>query len=309
MNEFTGIVIKIYGAYYTILYDNNEINCTLKGRLRTYDIKYSNPVAVGDKVLFELNQDSTGTVVKILPRKSVFSRRERGKNRKIDILAANIDTIIVCQSFNKPKMNLRFVDRLLVSAKKEEINFILCVNKLDLASDSQIEYIDDYFLEFPFPIILTSALNEIGLSELEDSLQNKTSILMGNSGVGKSTIINKLFPDLNLRVSEVSEKTGKGKHTTSNSQMIVCNENMNVIDTPGLREFGIIDVEPHLLSRYFHEFSEYHEQCKFQPCTHDHEPECMIKDLVNNGEIHQDRYVSYLNILHSLQEYYDGLYD
>ncbi|MBN2039639.1 MAG: ribosome small subunit-dependent GTPase A [Spirochaetes bacterium] len=263
---------------------------------------YSDPAAVGDIVSFNFNEDGSGVINTILPRKNIFSRKGKARNRKEDIIAANLDLITIIQAFKKPRLNLRFVDRLSVRSEKEKIPVLLCINKLDLADDKTIEYINNYYSNTKIKIIMTSALTGRGVEELHNFLNHKTSLFIGNSGVGKSSILNSINPDLNLRTSEVSERTNKGRHTTANVEMINFANDISIIDSPGMREFGLSDIDPNMLGMYFHEFGKYINKCSFKPCTHDHEPDCEIKKQVEKQVIFRDRYISYLNILSSLKE-------
>ena len=311
MKERTGVVTKIYGLYYTVKTEDDYINCVLRGKIRTDRLlnNYSNPAAVGDLASYTVNEDGSGVIDKILSRKNLFSRKEKGKNRKEDIIAANLDLITIIQAFKKPRLNLRFVDRLIVRSEKEKIQVLLCINKLDIADKDILEYINNYYKNTKITIILVSALTGEGIKELKNNLAGKISLFIGNSGVGKTSILNSIDPDLNLRTSEVSLKTNKGKHTTANVEMIHFADDITIIDTPGMREFGLMDIEPHMLGQYFHEFSKYINKCSFKPCTHNHEPDCEIKNQVEKQKIFKDRYVSYLNILSSLNEYYKRLYN
>jgi ribosome biogenesis GTPase len=157
-------------------------------------------------------------------------------------------------------------------------------------------------------VIFTSALKGTGIKQFGERILGRQSILVGYSGVGKTSLLNSLFPDLDLPVSEISDSTGKGRHTTTTVQMVHAGGNTRIIDTPGLREFGLMDIEPHLLERYFPEFSPYRDECEYRPCTHDHEPNCAVKLRIEEGAISEDRYISYLNILHSLEDYYKRMY-
>ena len=311
MVDHIGLVIKGYGTCYDVLIDNRQINCNLRGRLRKEEsiAMFTDPVSVGDSVSIEINNDGSGVINKILTRRNVFSRKGKGKNRKPDIIAANIDLIVIIQSFKKPKLNLRFVDRIIVRGESENIDILLCINKSDLADINQIKYVREYYSRSQIDLITACALTGEGLEELKEKLYDKVSVLIGYSGVGKTAILNKLFHGLNLRVNEVSGKTGKGKHTTTNVQMLHVDNNISIIDTPGLREFGIMDIEPHLLERYFSEFQSYSDKCEYQPCSHDHEPNCEVKKMVDNSRIHKDRYISYLNILYSLKDDIKRMYD
>ncbi len=307
-----GVVTKVMGLYYTVFYNSTYINCVLRGKLRqTFESeseKFSNPVAVGDEVEISIVDDGTGVIEEIIPRRNYFSRKEKGKHRKIDIIAANCDCVVVMQSFAQPKLNLRFADRIAVRCGQQNIPLVLCINKYDLASKKDIEYVHDYYKNTGISIIMTSAKTGYHINEIQEMLYKKTSVIVGYSGVGKTSILNAMYPHLSLRVAQVSASTGKGKHTTTNVTMIIAEEHSRIIDTPGLREFGIMDIEPHLASKYFYEFEKFAHKCAFKPCTHDHEPDCQIKRLVKKGVIFEDRYISYLNILYSLKEYYATMY-
>jgi len=302
-------VIKIYGKYYTIEGQGKRINCTLRGRLRKDKRleKYSEPVAVGDRVLFESDGENGGVIEAVLDRKNVFTRRFKDSDRD-DLIAANLDRIVVIQCFGKPRLNLRFVDRLIVRGVREEIPVLLCINKQDLARQDEIDAIKAYYHGFDLDIMQVSAMSGEGIDELKTALAGRQSILIGNSGVGKTSIINRMYGDLDLKTSEVSSSTGKGRHTTTNVSMITLGDDTRIIDTPGLREFGLMDIEPEELGIYFMEFGRYADKCSFSPCTHDHEPGCNVKKQVEKGNISEERYVSYLNILATLQEYYQNRY-
>ncbi|HOO73131.1 MAG TPA: ribosome small subunit-dependent GTPase A [Spirochaetota bacterium] len=302
-------MVKTFGRYYTVRCGASQVNCVLRGKIRLDDSldRYSEPVAVGDTVSFDEQDDGTGVINEIRPRKNAFTRKDRGRSKE-DIIAANLDQLVIIQSFVKPKLNLRFVDRVAVRGEKESIPTVLCVNKADLAGDDDIKRLHEYYSGSPLAISVVSAVKRLNLVQLKKILKGKTSLFIGTSGVGKSTILNSLFKGLELRISEVSESTGKGRHTTTNAEMIIPEKGTAIIDTPGVREFGLMDIEPPVLARYFHEFGDLDNQCRFQPCTHDHEPGCRVKELVESGVISHERYISYLNILHSIKEYYDTRY-
>ncbi|MFW5709846.1 MAG: ribosome small subunit-dependent GTPase A [Bacteroidota bacterium] len=305
-----GIVVKVMGLYYTVNADGESRNCTLRGRIRQSEENktITNPVAVGDYVNFTIQDDGSGVIENIHDRTNIFSRKEKGRNSKEDIIAANCDLIVVMQSFRQPRLNLRFVDRISVRGKMQGIPVLVCVNKSDLAKENEKMGVLDYYRNAGNDIVFVSAVTSHGLKDLYRYLEGNVSILVGFSGVGKSSILNGIFPSLDLRVKEVSSRTGKGRHTTTNVEMIKVDDNTAIIDTPGMREFGLMDMEPHIVGNYFYEFAEYADKCSFMPCTHDHEPGCEIKRLVEQGTISTERYVSYLNILHSLQEYFDNMY-
>lgn len=305
----TGTVVKVFGRYYTIERDGQKINCVLRGKIRRDKRleRFSEAAAVGDTVDFMLDGDGGGSIESVQPRRNVFTRKYKESDRE-DLLAANLDQIVVIQSFNTPRLNLRFVDRLLVRGQKENIPALLCVNKLDLAEKSEIKELAAYYRGYDLEILQISAKTGKGLGDLADALKGRLSILIGNSGVGKSSILNGLYPGLDLRTSEVSESTGKGRHATTNTEMICLELGTRIIDTPGLREFGLLDIEPRELGSYFMEFSEYASECGFSPCTHEHEPGCAVLRLVEEGVIPEERYISYLNILSTLKDYYSNRY-
>jgi ribosome biogenesis GTPase / thiamine phosphate phosphatase len=310
LNETTGIVTKVFGLYCAVKYSDKHITCVLRGKIRQSDDmkKYSAPVAVGDHVSVTLNDDGSGVIDKILKRKNIFSRKEKGKNKKEDIIAANLDLVVIIQSFKNPRLNLRFVDRLILRSAVDKIHALLCVNKADIAAENISNYIQQYYQKANIDLCFTSTITGEGLQNLAQILSGKTALFIGNSGVGKTSILNYLAPDLNLRISEVSLSTNKGRHTTSNVEMIDFPDNASIIDTPGVREFGLMDIEPHMLGFYFNDFSGFFEKCAFNPCMHDHEPDCEVKRQVDKGVIFQDRYQSYLNILNSLREYHNRKY-
>jgi ribosome biogenesis GTPase / thiamine phosphate phosphatase len=304
-----GTVIKIFGRFYMVEYEGRRITSTLRGRMRKDKRleKYSEAVVVGDIVDFELDKDGTGAIELVHERRNVFTRKYKDSDRD-DLIAANIDQIVVMQCFGKPRMNLRFVDRLLVRGSKEGIPVLLCVNKLDLAEEGDIEFLHEYYRGYDLGTVLTSAVNGEGLDELKAALSGRLTILIGNSGVGKTSILNGIYPGLDLRTTEVSESTGKGRHTTTNVEMFQLEGDTRIIDTPGLREFGLMDIEPPELGIYFMEFGTYARKCGFSPCTHEHEPDCEIKKRVEKGKISEERYISYLNILATLRDYHDNRY-
>ena len=300
-----GTIIQVFGRYYTVFFDGKEVVSVLRGKLKKDKrLKiYSEPAVVGDMVSIIAEEDGTGIIEEVHERKNVFTRKDRGFNKE-DLIASNLDQIVVVQSYGIPKFNVRFVDRILVRAEKEDIPVILCMNKCDEIEIEDKNYIEGYYSKVHIEVVTTSAKNGTNIEELRSILDSKQTIFVGNSGVGKSTLLNALYKNIDLKTSHVSEKSNKGRHTTTNVQMILQPNNTKIIDTPGVREFGLLDIEPEELSRYFNDLHEYSHLCKFNPCTHDHEPKCAVKDMVENGEIHSDRHVSYLHILNSIREYY-----
>lgn len=306
----TGKIVKVFGRFYTVKFENRFINCTLRGKIKLGEDykRFSNPVAVGDMVDFTAQDDGGGTIDSIHKRKNIFSRMDKLRGKE-DLIASNLDQIVVVQSYTIPSPSTRFVDRILVRGKKEGIHAVLCINKSDIKIEEEEKYIRDYYNNADIEIFSVSAKTGESIGELRKNLAGKTSIFIGNSGVGKSSLLNMIFPDLLLRINEVSESSGKGRHTTTNVEMVDLGADTGVVDTPGFRAFGLMDIEPEELAGYFPEFSGISDLCAFRPCTHDHEPRCEIKKLVESGEIFYDRYVSYINILNSLRHYQDTKYE
>jgi len=305
-----GKIIKVMGRYYTIQTDEKIYKeAVLRGIIRKDKRlkQFSDPVATGDIVEFEINKEGSPVISSIKDRKNVFTRKDKMSNKQ-DLIASNLDRVVVIQALLNPKFNLRFVDRILVRSEKENIPFILCMNKLDLKEENSIKYIKSYYKGADIKIIYTSCVTNEGIAELSEELNEGISILVGSSGVGKSNILNKLYPDINLKTGAISESTGKGKHTTTNVELIKINPTTGIIDTPGIKEFGLVDIEPIFLGDYFHEFKEYSKLCKFKPCAHYNEPHCEVKYQVENKTISLDRYISYKNIYNSLKDYYDNRY-
>lgn len=305
----TGIVIRVFGRYYTVKQNNVEYISVLRGKIKKDPEmrKFSNPVAVGDVVNFSIDRDGLGIIESLVERKNFFSRKDKLKGKE-DLIAANLDQVIAVQSFAVPRLNLRFVDRILVRGVSAGIPVILCVNKLDIADKDDEAYISSYYRDSGLTIIFVSALTGEGIERFRDMISGIRSLLIGSSGVGKSSLLNKVFSGLSVRTTAVSESTGKGRHTTTNVQMEQINSATELIDTPGVREFGIMHIEPHMLGTYFQDFNEASKKCRFSPCSHDHEPDCEVRRLVDLEEIHPDRYISYLNILYSLRENIDNMY-
>lgn len=306
-----GIISKVFGRFYTVKTEDNEyLNCVLAGKIKnkTEFRDFANPAAVGDFVVYMLDNTGGGSIEDILPRNNIFSRKEKGRSSKIDLIASNINQLIIIQSFFDPPFNLRFVDRLLVRAAKEKIKPILCINKYDLSMDEDLDYIDEYYKNVNLKIIYTSASTGDGVLDLKNVIENNHSLLSGFSGVGKSSLVNAMYPDIKLKTNEISESTGKGRHTTTNVEMVTIDDTTTLIDTPGMREFGLLDILPEDLSKYFDGFDSYRGKCSFNTCTHDHEPKCGVKEAVEEGLISNGRYISYLNILASLREYQDNKY-
>jgi ribosome biogenesis GTPase len=309
LSSIHGRIVASYGKNYFVkiedaLIKNNYVECSIAGRISSPN-KKSTIAVVGDIVKVELDnktllsENPQGKIVAIERRTSVFSRKPLYGSIE-DVLAANVDKIIITTSAAEPVFNKRLIDRLLVSAEAGNIEPIICVNKIDLEDK---EYLKDEFKVYEqlgIEVIFTSAIKGRGIESLKSVIHGSDSVLCGSSGVGKSSILNKLIGKNEMKVNIISDKTYKGKHTTSYVKMFEIDAETNIIDTPGIREFGIIGIDKAELALYFHDFDEFNEHCRFIPCTHTHEPGCAVKEAVENGTIDEERYISYLNIYDSM---------
>jgi len=300
-----GLVLRSTGSWYDVQTDEGPVQARVRGKFRLEERDVTNPVAVGDRVRMRMGNDGTGFITDLLPRHNKLSRRAAGRRAEREhVLVANVDAAWCVQAARLPSFNPGFVDRFLVMAESFGVPPGIIINKMDLlVSDEHAEdiaYWQGLYESLGYPVLLVSAEEGWGLDEFRERLEGKTSVVAGPSGVGKSTLLNAVEPGLDLRTGEVSEKTKKGRHTTTFAELLPIAGGY-VADTPGIREYGIWDMAPEELSGYFVEMLPYLDDCKFSPCTHDHEPGCAVKKAVENDEIAPERYLSYLNILASLQ--------
>jgi len=300
-----GIVIRSTGSWYDVLCGDRVVPSKVRGRFRLDDAPTTNPVIVGDRVELQINEDDTGLVTGIHPRRNKLSRRAAGRKVGMEhVIAANINAAWIVESMRMPKLNPGFIDRFLVMAGLNEISAGLVFNKSDLMQPGDADAINfwrDLYSGLGYPVLTTSALTGEGVETFAAQLENRTSVVSGPSGTGKSSLLNSIDESLHLKIGEVSPKTRKGRHTTTSAALYPLNSTGFVVDTPGLREFGIIDLNPADLCYYFVEFLPYLNECRFPNCTHDHEPGCAVMEAVNENAITEERFFSYLNILASLQ--------
>lgn len=302
-----GRVIQSTGSWYKVVPDNTEqfIKCRLPGRFRLKEYELTNPVAVGDYVLFSMNDDGTGSIEEIKERDNYIIRQATHGRQGEQILASNIDQALVVQSIQKPKINEGFINRFLVMCEAYELKPLIIVNKMDLANDKARAFINELqqvYEPLGYPIITTSIHKEESLKDLKNHLKDKTSAMVGPSGVGKTSLLNHIDPDIDRPVAEVSNYSNKGMHTTTYARLLPLCFGGYLVDTPGIREFGLVNIEPWELSLFFPEMLEPRKQCKFNNCTHSHEPSCGVQQALEKGKIDAERYHSYLQMLESLQE-------
>ncbi len=300
-----GLVIRTTGSWYDVASGGDVVPCTVRGRFRLEGGDATNPVVIGDRVSVLRQPDGTGVITSLGTRSTVLVRRAAGRRVGVShVIAANIDAAWVIQSVDLPRFNPGFVDRFLVMAGVHRIPAGIVINKADLLDDRTgppIRFWAELYRDLGYPVLLTSALNGEGVDTLLGALTGRISAVAGPSGVGKSTLLNAVDGTLDLRTGQVSSRTRKGTHTTTSASLHALKGGGYVADTPGLREFGLVDLDPPHLSHYFAEMAPVLSGCRFPNCTHDHEPECAVIEAVDEGTISQERYASYLGMLRSLR--------
>ncbi|MGZ5242500.1 MAG: ribosome small subunit-dependent GTPase A [Bacteroidia bacterium] len=297
-----GIVKKSTGSWYILLDDEGEMHhARLKGKFKLAGNKNTNPIAVGDHIRFTIDSKTNDPVIEqILPRRNYIIRKANNLSRQEHIIAANVDQAIIVATLAMPRTSLGFIDRILITAEAYEIPAIIVFNKLDIYDSEAIEYLDyirKMYESLGYKTMAISVKEKLNLDELTDLLHGKTSLLTGHSGVGKSSLLNYFVPDLGLKTSTISEFSSKGKHTTTFAEMHVIDAETFIIDTPGIKEFGIVDMKKPEVSHFFPEMRALINKCRFNNCLHVNEPGCAVREAVENGEIYQSRYQTYLSVL------------
>lgn len=296
-----GLVTKSTGSWYQVVDEQgNRYECRIIGKFRTQGIKSTNPVAVGDWVDFELEPgQQNGLISKLEPRKNYIIRKSVNLSKQTQIIGANLDQALLVVTLASPPTSTGFIDRFLVTAEAYSIPAVLIFNKLDLFSEEGLEVLAEYMAIYEnlgYPCYAVSALEGDHIEELRDLLTDKISLVSGHSGVGKSTLVNAIVPGMALKTGEISDWSDKGKHTTTFAEMIDLPFGGKLIDTPGIRELGIVDIEKQELSHFFPEMRALLNQCKFHNCRHINEPGCAVLTAVEEGEIEPSRYESYISI-------------
>jgi len=304
-----GRVLKSTGSWYTILGDDGlTYKCTVRGKLRLKSSRTTNPITVGDKVEFDIESDwQTGNVRNVLPRKNYIIRKSSNLSRESHIIAANIDQAMLVVTVDFPETNLVFIDMYLATAEAYQIPAILLFNKIDLRSDAQFDAKLNHFESIYKPIYpchRVSAKTGEGLEEVRKIILGRVSLFSGNSGVGKSALINRLDPTLNLKTADISHYHLKGRHTTTFSEMFALNEGGFIIDTPGIKGFGLVDMDKREIFHFFPEIFKISANCLYHNCTHQDEPGCAVKDAVEKNIINPSRYINYLSIMNNSEGKY-----
>ena len=301
-----GFVIKNTGSWYSVQTDDGKVvECEIKGNFRLKGIRSTNPVAVGDQVEIALNQEGTAFITHIDERRNYIIRKSQNLSKQSHIIAANVDQAFLIVTVNYPQTSTTFIDRFLASAEAYSVPVVLVFNKRDILSDDERHYQQSMvhlYETIGYECREISAATGEGVEGLHKLLKGKITLLSGNSGVGKSTLINQILPEANLRTAEISDAHNTGMHTTTFSEMLELPEGGYIIDTPGIKGFGTFDMEPEELTSYFREIFHFSKDCKFSNCTHTHEPGCAVLKALEDHYIAQSRYQSYLGMLEDKDE-------
>ena len=301
-----GLVIKNTGSWYVVKTDDGQlVDCKIKGNFRLKGIRSTNPIAVGDHVHIVMNHEGTAFIHEIEDRKNYIIRRASNLSKQSHILAANLDQCMLIVTINYPETSTIFIDRFLATAEAYRIPVSIIFNKTDRYDEDETRYLDELinlYTYIGYPCYKVSALNQTGIEAIRTALTDKVTLLSGNSGVGKSTLINAILPDLEVKTGEISDYHNKGMHTTTFSEMFPLPQGGWIIDTPGIKGFGTFDMEEEEVGHYFKEIFEHSANCKYGNCTHRHEPGCAVRQAVEEHLISESRYSSYLNMLEDKDE-------
>jgi len=302
MNLHKGVVICSTGSWYAVRLENKGVvKARIKGKFRIKGIKTTNPVAVGDNVWLDKKPDGEYMITEILPRKNYIIRKSVNLSKQAHIIASNIDQALLIVTVASPSTSTGFIDRFLVTAEAYHIPVTIVFNKIDVYNKKEQDVLTQLLALYRgigYPCILTSAIKKEGVEEVKNLLKDKVTLLSGHSGVGKSTLINAVDGKLDLKTGSVSESHNKGKHTTTFAEMFALSFGGNVIDTPGIKGFGLVDFDKHDLGHYFVEIRDWMKLCKFNNCQHINEPKCAVLEALKNGEIAKSRYQNYLSMWH-----------
>lgn len=301
-----GTVVKSSGSVYGVrTADGDIIDCRVKGNFRLKGIRSTNPVAVGDYVMYDVRDDGTAYIVDILDRRNYIVRKASNLSKQSHILAANLDLCFLVVTISHPVTATTFIDRFLAAAEAYRVPVVLVFNKTDLCNDAEreeLEYLTALYKSIGYGCIHTSAVTGVGIDALKEMMHGKVSLFAGNSGVGKSSLVNAIAPEIAARVGEISKTHDTGMHTTTYTEMFEFASGSYIVDTPGVKGFGTYDMEVEEISHYFVEFFELSADCRYGNCTHTHEPGCAVLAALERGELAPSRYQSYLSMLEDKEE-------
>jgi len=307
----TGTVYKSTGSWYTIKTESGDfLDCRIKGKLRISGIRSTNPVAVGDVVDYDIDKSTDeirGVITNIRDRENYIVRKSVNLSKQIHIIASNVDQVFLIVTINNPPTTTSFIDRFLVTAEAYDIKAVLVFNKIDTFDEAMLDeqlYMQHVYTQIGYDCLRVSAMEGKGIDSLKAMMEGKTSMFSGHSGVGKSTLVNAVEPTLDLKTKEISLQHQQGQHTTTFAEMFDLSFNASIIDTPGIRGFGIIDMNKEEIGDYFPEFFALKQNCKFNNCLHKDEPHCAVKAALEKDEIAWSRYRSYIQILEGEDEHY-----
>lgn len=305
MEEKSGLVVKNTGSWYLVQTDAGIVESKVKGNFRLKGIRSTNPVSVGDRVKILINSEGTAFITEIEDRKNYIIRRSSNLSKQSHIIAANLDRVLLIVTVQYPETSTTFIDRFLATAEAYRVPATLVINKIDAYDDETLAYANDLvtlYEHIGYPCLLVSALENRGIEELKQLLSGNITLLSGHSGVGKSTLINKILPDAKLRTGDISASHHKGMHTTTFSEMLELPSGGYIIDTPGIKGFGTVDMEKAELSHYFVDIFQFSKECRFNNCQHLQEPGCAVRQAVEEHYISESRYASYLSMMSDDEE-------
>ena len=301
--KFTATVVRATGSWYDVLHDGETVRCRIRGRLRLKGVRSTNPVVVGDEVACEADEGGDYVIADILPRRNYVIRRASNLSKESHIIAANVDQALLMASLRSPETPTEFVDRFLVTCEAYKVPVTILLSKLDLQDAEAVAEFRAVYEGAGYRVLEVSVREGRGVEEVRELLAGRTTLVSGNSGVGKSTLIQAIDPSLDIRTGEISESHHKGRHTTTFSTMYPLAGGGAVIDTPGIKGFGLLDIDDAELWHYFPEMMRVAPACRFYNCTHTHEPGCAVTEAVKAGEIAWPRYESYLKIRDEDEKY------
>lgn len=299
-----GLVTRTTGSWYRVLQGEGALDCRLRGNYRLRGNKQTNPVAVGDRVLFTVQEDGTGLIHEVMDRRNYIVRRATKLSKQTHVIAANLDRLCLVATLALPRTSTGFIDRLLVTAEAYRIPACLVLNKIDLY-DEELQEAHDWlasiYTQAGYPVYAVSATRGDGIEALRQAIEGQTTLFCGHSGVGKSALLNALVPGMQLRVGDLSQWSLKGRHTTTFAEMYPVGPATFLVDTPGIKEFGMVDMQVAEVSHYFPEMRPLLAGCHFHNCTHRHEPHCAVREAVEQGQLSPERYENYLRICEQIE--------